>query len=76
MAEAMSLAAATGGSGPDLADLVNRYWRLVPDEDLGAAPPAQMLARRAGHLDLAAQRLPGRDEAAHRPARREPAPRS
>ena len=30
VAEAMSMAAAGGGSGPELADLINRYWRLVP----------------------------------------------
>ena len=29
---------------PDSADLVDRYWRLVPDEDSSGAPRAEMLA--------------------------------
>jgi glutamate dehydrogenase len=59
VAEAMSLAATSGGSGPDLADLINRFWRLVPDEDLGARASAEMLTAVQDHLDLATQRLPG-----------------
>ena len=55
----MSLAATTGGDGPDLAELVNRFWRLVPDEDLGDRTSAEMLAAVRDHLDLADQRLPG-----------------
>jgi glutamate dehydrogenase len=56
--EAMGLAAATG-SDPDLPDLVQRFWRLVPDEDLIGRSASQMLAAVVAHLDLAAERLPG-----------------
>ncbi len=59
VADAMHMAAATGESGPDLANLVNRYWRLVPDEDLEGRTAASMLAATQTHLELARQRLPG-----------------
>ena len=59
VAEAMAMAAATGDTEPALADLVNRYWRLVPDEDLVGSTPAGMLAATQEHLELAQQRLPG-----------------
>jgi glutamate dehydrogenase len=59
VAEAMSLAATAGGNGPALADLVNRFWRLVPDEDLVGRTGADMLAATSAHLALAEQRLPG-----------------
>ncbi len=48
-----------GTRGTDLADLINRFWRLVPDEDLVGRTASQMLAAVTAHLDLAAQRLPG-----------------
>src|SRR5262245_54228903 len=63
VADAMSLAVVspTEGpiSGPDLADLVNRYWRLVPDDDLVGHTAAEMLGDVRSHLALAEQRLPG-----------------
>jgi glutamate dehydrogenase len=59
VADAMYMAAATGGAGPELANLVNRYWRLVPDEDLAGRTAPQMLAATQAHLELARQRLPG-----------------
>jgi glutamate dehydrogenase len=59
VADAMYMAAATGGSGPELANLVNRYWRLVPDEDLEGRTASRMLAATRAHLDLARQRLSG-----------------
>jgi glutamate dehydrogenase len=59
VADAMYMAAATGGAGPELANLVNRYWRLVPDEDLEGRTARQMLTATQAHLELARQRLPG-----------------
>src|SRR5512138_1435991 len=70
VADAMALAAAAGGTGAfsgassrlepaDLADLVNRFWRLIPDEDLVGHTSADMLSAVSTHLDLAGQRLPG-----------------
>src|SRR5262245_57178244 len=59
VAEAMSMAATTGVDGPELAELVNRFWRLVPDEELAGRTAAQMLAAAKAHLELAQQRLPG-----------------
>jgi glutamate dehydrogenase len=59
VADAMAMAATAGGDGPELADLVNRYWRLVPDEDLVGRTPGYMLAGAQAHLALAKQRLPG-----------------
>src|SRR5262245_56199710 len=56
--EAMSQAAASGG-GPELADLVERFWRLVPDEDLVGRSAGDMLTAVTAHLELAAERLPG-----------------
>ncbi|HEY7225833.1 MAG TPA: NAD-glutamate dehydrogenase [Micromonosporaceae bacterium] len=57
--DAMALAAAGGSDGPDLADMVNRFWRLVPDEDLDGRTASQMLAAVTAHIDLAQQRRPG-----------------
>jgi glutamate dehydrogenase len=57
--EAMAMAAHADGAGPELADLVNRYWRLVPDADLGGRTPARLLAETSRHLELAQQRLIG-----------------
>jgi len=57
--DAMSLAAATGGTGPELADLVNRFWRLMPDEELVGLTAPRMLDAVVQHLELARERLPG-----------------
>ncbi len=59
VADAMALAAETGGSGLELADLINRYWRLVADEDLEEHTPTQLLRATQNHLALAGQRLAG-----------------
>ncbi|MBA3488329.1 MAG: NAD-glutamate dehydrogenase, partial [Longispora sp.] len=40
-------------------DLVERYWRLVPDEELIDHSPADMLRSTIEHAHLAQQRLPG-----------------
>src|SRR5690349_3026697 len=45
VSEAMAMAKAAGGD----ADLVDRFWRLVPDEDLEGRTPAQMLAATQAH---------------------------
>jgi len=58
VAEATSLAKATGDSGAELAELVSRYWRLVADEELVGRTAVQMLAATQAHRDLASQRLP------------------
>jgi len=58
VAEATSLAKATGDSGTELAELVSRYWRLVPDEELVGRTAQRMLAATQAHRDLASQRLP------------------
>src|SRR3979490_2448072 len=55
VADAMYMAAATGGAGSELANLVNRYWRLVPDEDLEGRTAQQMLVATQAHLELARQ---------------------
>jgi glutamate dehydrogenase len=55
----MALAAAAGGAGPDLADLVNRFWRLIPDEDLVGRTSTEMLAAVSPTWISAGQRLPG-----------------
>ncbi len=55
----MAMAATAGGAGPELANLVNRYWRLVPDAELGNRTPAELLAGTEAHLELARQRLIG-----------------
>jgi glutamate dehydrogenase len=55
IAEAVRLA---GELGID-PDLVQQYWRLVPDEELVGYPPGELVAATAAHLELAAQRLPG-----------------
>jgi glutamate dehydrogenase len=59
VADAMMLAATAGGDGPELAELVNRYWRLVPDAELSDRTPADLLADTQAHLELAQQRLVG-----------------
>ena len=42
--EAMALARDRGG--PDVAALVDRFWRLVPDEDLVGRTPSQTCSPR------------------------------
>ncbi len=62
VADAMRMAE-QAGSGPtepaELAELVSRYWRLVPDAELVGRSPAQLLAATKAHLELARQRLVG-----------------
>ncbi len=50
---------ASGAGVPDLPDLVERYWRLVPDEEVADRSAAHLLGATEAHLELAAQRLPG-----------------
>jgi glutamate dehydrogenase len=59
VSEAMAMAEQAGSAGSQLASLVNRFWRLVPDEDLEGRTPEQMLEATETHLELAQQRLPG-----------------
>src|SRR5262245_52703349 len=56
LADAAALAAQRD---PALGPLVNRFWRLVPDEDLVGRTAEQMVAAVSTHVDLAADRLPG-----------------
>ncbi|HLT11993.1 MAG TPA: NAD-glutamate dehydrogenase [Micromonosporaceae bacterium] len=58
VAEAKTLALGREDGIP-LADLVDTFWRLVPDEDLGTRTAEQMLAAVETHLALAQQRLKG-----------------
>jgi glutamate dehydrogenase len=55
----MAIAASAGDGGPELAELVDRYWRLVPDAELTDRTPADLLADTRAHLELARQRLVG-----------------
>jgi glutamate dehydrogenase len=50
------------GVQPDtgLAELSVLYYRLVPAEELSTAEPAELAAAVRSHLDLAADRVPGR----------------
>jgi glutamate dehydrogenase len=41
------------------AQLVQRYWRFAPDEELVDQTPARLLEAARAHRDLAAQRQPG-----------------
>ncbi len=59
VADAMAMAATGGGAGPELAELVNRYWRLVPDAELTGRTASRLLADTTAHLELARQRLVG-----------------
>jgi glutamate dehydrogenase len=59
IAEAVRLAGADPRADPQLPDLVEQYWRLVPDEELVDRTPTQLVAATASHWELAAQRLPG-----------------
>ncbi|HEX2419413.1 MAG TPA: hypothetical protein VHJ83_15030, partial [Micromonosporaceae bacterium] len=55
VAEAMDLAAGV----PGLPDLIDRYWRLVPDEELFGRTGRDLYQTTVAHRDLAEQRLPG-----------------
>jgi glutamate dehydrogenase len=44
----------------DLAELIALYYRLVPAEELSTPEPAELAAAVRSHLDLAADRVPGR----------------
>ncbi len=55
IAEAVALA----GEDLDSAQLVRRYWRFAPDEELVGLTAQEMLADARGHRELAAQRVPG-----------------
>ncbi|GAA1622465.1 NAD-glutamate dehydrogenase [Catellatospora bangladeshensis] len=70
---AAAVALAAGGSptelltgGPSLADdrlaeaqLVQRYWRFAPDEELVDLTPARLIEAARAHRELAQQRKPG-----------------
>jgi glutamate dehydrogenase len=55
VAEAMELAAGT----PGLPELIDRYWRLVPDEELFGRGGIDLYQATVAHRELAGQRLPG-----------------
>src|SRR5262245_40347412 len=57
VAEAVALAAAK--DDPELVQLVARYWRLAPDEELAGCTPEGMVEATRAHREFAAQRLPG-----------------
>ncbi|MBV1848797.1 NAD-glutamate dehydrogenase [Catellatospora tritici] len=73
IAAAVALAAAGGPSGPGggtdatsltderlaEAQLVQRYWRFAPDEELADLTPARLVEAARAHRELAAQRRPG-----------------
>ncbi len=48
-----------GGSGLADAQLVQRYWRFAPDEELVDLTPAHILETACDHRELARRRLPG-----------------
>jgi glutamate dehydrogenase len=52
-------AVALAGENLDDAQLVVRYWRFAPDEELVDQSPTAMLAAARAHRELAAQRVPG-----------------
>lgn len=52
-------AVALAGDDLDTAQLVHRYWRFAPDEELVGRTPADLLDAATSHLDLVRQRLPG-----------------
>ncbi|MQA25259.1 MAG: NAD-glutamate dehydrogenase, partial [Micromonosporaceae bacterium] len=55
VAEAVVLA----GGDQDLAQLIERYWRLVPDEELFGRTGQDLRDATVAHRELADQRLPG-----------------
>ncbi|GIH04615.1 NAD-glutamate dehydrogenase [Rhizocola hellebori] len=58
IAAAVALAA-TGPDGLAEAQLVQRYWRFAPDEELVDLTPEEVLAAARSHRELAAKRKPG-----------------
>jgi glutamate dehydrogenase len=59
IAGAVALAATAGEGGLAEAQLVQRYWRFAPDEELVDLTPAQVLEAARAHRDLAQRRRPG-----------------
>nr|WP_244872366.1 NAD-glutamate dehydrogenase [Catellatospora sp. TT07R-123] len=70
IAAAVALAAAgSGPGGPDAAaltderlaeaQLVQRYWRFAPDEELADLTPARLVEAARAHRELASRRRPG-----------------
>jgi len=57
VAEAVSLGAQDADA--ELVQLVARYWRLVPDEELTGCTPQAMVEATRSHRELARQRLVG-----------------
>ncbi|WP_433608198.1 NAD-glutamate dehydrogenase [Dactylosporangium sp. CA-139114] len=55
VAQALALATAQDADP----ELVARYWRLVPDEELAGCEAAKMVAATRSHVELARQRVPG-----------------
>src|SRR6266540_3288905 len=55
VAEAMHLAAGDDG----MPELIERYWRLVPDEELFGRTGQDLYAATVAHRELADQRMPG-----------------
>ncbi|HEY0698537.1 MAG TPA: NAD-glutamate dehydrogenase, partial [Micromonospora sp.] len=52
-------AVALAGDDHDAANLVGRYWRFAPDEELVGFTAEEMLAAARAHRELAQQRVPG-----------------
>lgn len=66
IAAAVALAAGGSPDTPSLADdrlaeaqLVQRYWRFAPDEELVDLTPARLVEAARAHRELAAARMPG-----------------
>ncbi|HZE37437.1 MAG TPA: NAD-glutamate dehydrogenase [Stackebrandtia sp.] len=55
----ISDAANLAGDDGELADLVRRYWRFVPDEDLAGRSAADLFHVTVAHRELASQRVVG-----------------
>ncbi|MEV4317790.1 NAD-glutamate dehydrogenase [Actinocrispum sp. NPDC049592] len=53
---------AAAGLASDIADLIRLYYRYVPPEEVIGFGPADLVGAVRSHLDLAAQRVPGRPE--------------
>ncbi|CAM4191320.1 NAD-glutamate dehydrogenase [Kibdelosporangium persicum] len=54
------LVAQAAGSASEIADLIRLYYRYVPPEEVLDFAPADLVGAVRAHLDLAAQRVPGR----------------
>jgi glutamate dehydrogenase len=52
-------AVALAGDDQEKAELVTRYWRFAPDEELIGRTPEELVAAATNHQELARQRLPG-----------------